>query len=287
MFKRALNWGYERFKQSDLSRSPLAIRVARRARDAIFTVMVWKDGDAGERIVETDVLDHQLYVDLEDSGVSRTLYLNGVYEPELTRACSSIAEPGMTVVDVGANIGYFTVLFSEIVGEHGSVYAFEADPRNVALLERNVDASGCDNVTVTQVAVSDTSGTIEFDMSDDQFSRSSIVDPSETKGTIEEIDTVTLDDTVTEPVDLLKVDVVGAELRVLQGALSLIGEQQPRIVLPHLPEKWSDEELSVFDDLSAMGYSRQSLDGEPLGWPTETTDDRREPTQNVVLEPPP
>ena len=69
MFKSALNWGYERFKQSDLSRSPLAIRVARRARDAIFTVMVWKDGDAGERIVETDVLDHQLYVDLEDSGV--------------------------------------------------------------------------------------------------------------------------------------------------------------------------------------------------------------------------
>ena len=286
MFKSALNWGYERFKQSDLSRSPLAIRVARRARDAIFTVMVWKDGDAGKRIVETDVLDHQLYVDLEDSGVSRTLYLNGVYEPELTRACSSIAEPGMTVVDVGANIGYFTVLFSDIVGEDGSVYAFEADPRNVALLERNVDASGCDNVTVTQVAVSDTSGTIEFDMSDDQFSRSSIVDPSETKGTIEEVDTVTLDDTVTEPVDLLKVDVVGAELRVLRGALSLIEEHQPRIVLPHLPEKWSDEELTVFDDLAAMGYSRQSLDGELLGWPTETTDDRREPTQNVVLEPP-
>ena len=192
----------------------------------------------------------------------------------------------MTVVDVGANIGYFTVLFSDIVGEDGSVYAFEADPRNVALLERNVDASGCDNVTVTQVAVSDTSGTIEFDMSDDQFSRSSIVDPSETKGTIEEVDTVTLDDTVTEPVDLLKVDVVGAELRVLRGALSLIEEHQPRIVLPHLPEKWSDEELTVFDDLAAMGYSRQSLDGELLGWPTETTDDRREPTQNVVLEPP-
>lgn len=287
MLERTLNRGYKLFKRHRLSRSPTVVRLARGVRDVLFLIKVLKDGVRGQRVVETDVLDGRLYVDLADSGVSRTLYLNGIYEPDLTRACPDLVGDGETVVDVGANIGYFTVLFSESVGENGSVYAFEPDPRNFDLLERNVTLRECRNVTTERVAISDIEGTLEFELSDDQFSRSNADGLTDTGGEVAEVAAVTLDDRIDDTVDLLKVDVVGAELRVLRGALSLIERYRPTIVLPHLPEKWENTELTVFDRIESMGYRRESLDGEDLGWDVEVVDERREPTRNVVLRPPP
>lgn len=283
--KMPLTWGYEIFYRSGLGGNPVVARLARWARDVVFTAMVWKDGVANERIVETDVHHGRMYVDLADNGVSRTLYINGLYEPGLTEACSTIAEPGMTVVDVGANIGYFTIPFSEIVGDSGKVYAFEADPRNADVLERNIRLRDCSNVEVSQVAVSDTSSDVEFQLSDDQFSRSRILDSSNTTETVDEVETVTLDQELSESVDLLKVDVVGAELKILRGAMGLIEQSKPRIVLPHLPHKWGDEQLSVFEDLAEMGYTRWSLEGEDLGSPTERPKEPLDPSVvNVVYE---
>ena len=196
MVKRILRRRYVSFKSSRFSRFPLTVKLARNARDALFISKTLKDGVWGERVVETEVLDGWLDVDLADRSVSRTLYLNGVYESALTRACPDLVDDGGTVVDVGANIGYFTVLFSDAVGPSGTVYALEADPRNYELLERNVATRGCSNVTTEQVAVSDAPGTPEFALSDDQSSRSSVNGRTTTTGDVMGVDAMTLNDYV-------------------------------------------------------------------------------------------
>ncbi|MGH8164650.1 MAG: FkbM family methyltransferase, partial [Rhodanobacteraceae bacterium] len=80
------------------------------------------------------------------------------YEPFETSLLTSELRPGMTVVDVGANIGYYTLLFSKLAGDKGRVYAFEPEPQNFALLERNLTRNHRANVTIFNEAASDQSG---------------------------------------------------------------------------------------------------------------------------------
>ena len=70
------------------------------------------------------------------------------YEPFETSLLSAEVRPGMTIVDVGANIGYYTLLFSKLTGESGHVYAFEPEPENFALLQQNLARNNRTNVKV-------------------------------------------------------------------------------------------------------------------------------------------
>ena len=71
---------------------------------------------------------------------------SGTYEPEETRLFRSKCRPGDTVIDVGANVGWYTVIASKLVGKKGRVIAFEPEPVNFAILKKNVLANGCENV---------------------------------------------------------------------------------------------------------------------------------------------
>lgn len=86
--------------------------------------------------------------------------LLGCYEQGTTALCKKILRPGMTVVDVGAHIGYYTRLFARLVGPHGKVYAFEPHPDNFAILQRNVRKFK--NVVPVQAAVLDKEGEISL-----------------------------------------------------------------------------------------------------------------------------
>jgi hypothetical protein len=97
------------------------------------------------------------------------------------------------------------------------------------------------------------------------------------------METVTLDDYIDGPVDLLKIDVVGAELKVLNGALSLIEDHTPKIVLPYLPYNWEQDDLDVFAGLESIGYRPKTIDGKPLDFSDLL--DREEGIPNILLEP--
>lgn len=86
----------------------------------------------------------------------------GLYEPSVARLFENILGEGMTMVDLGANIGYYTLLASRLVGRSGRVYAFEPDPENHQYLLRNIVANGCRNVTVVEKAVYNITGTMTF-----------------------------------------------------------------------------------------------------------------------------
>lgn len=153
----------------------------------------------------------------------------GTYEPLTRMWLSSMLGPGRVAFDVGANVGFFTLLASRLVGSSGSVVAFEPMPSNVAALRRHMELNQVRNVTIFEAAVSDHHGTARFSPSwNPSMGRLS-------EGGELEVEIVSLDDlvgggTVPAP-DLLKVDVEGAEMQVLLGGLRCLRENRPAIVL--------------------------------------------------------
>jgi FkbM family methyltransferase len=132
----------------------------------------------------------------------------------------------MTVFDVGAHAGYYTLMLSRLVGPQGRVFAFEANPENAAKLRKHLKINGVRNVELIEAAVSDRTGSgfFEVDASTDRYGY---------MGTLAErgapVQTVVLDDF---PIpDLIKMDIEGAETRALAGAPRLLSARRTSIFL--------------------------------------------------------
>ncbi len=171
-------------------------------------------------IIEVAVFGQTLFVDTRDSGEANEIILNGCYSPYETEVFRSFIKPGMKIADIGAHIGYFTVMAADLVRSSGMVYAFEPDPKNVALLSRSVSANRCMNVIVEHTAVSDKVGveTLFLDRSNlgnMSFSARNI--PAGASGGSITVATTTLDEYFSGlPLDVIKIDVQGAEGRVFE-----------------------------------------------------------------------
>jgi FkbM family methyltransferase len=161
--------------------------------------------------------------------IQRHLYVFGVWEPDATAAIRPYLRTGSTVVDVGANVGYFSLLAATAVGPGGAVHAVEALPSTVDLLRRNLALNGTANVVVHPVAVGDRPGEVEMFKASESFIGSS----STHSGEVSEgrVPRVTLDDLLAgvggAEVTLLKIDVEGDEESVLRGATRLLGQMRP------------------------------------------------------------
>ncbi len=94
-----------------------------------------------------EVMGFKLHFDPKDRVMSHYLLEDRAWEPVETEALRQELRRGDVVVDVGANIGYYTILASRLVGEGGKVYAFEPEPDNFAMLQKNLKANGCTNVS--------------------------------------------------------------------------------------------------------------------------------------------
>src|SRR6185312_2755012 len=95
----------------------------------------------------------RLRVDLRDEGVGRPIFVDREYEPAETAFLRGSLRPGMTFIDIGANIGYFTTLAGGLVGSGGKVISFEPDPHNFDLLGRNTAANGIRNAETLNFAL--------------------------------------------------------------------------------------------------------------------------------------
>jgi FkbM family methyltransferase len=156
---------------------------------------------------------------------TRLQFLLGWYEAETVALCRTLVRPGMTVLDIGAHCGYYTRLFSNLVGPDGKVYAFEADPATYDYLARNIRLSRHQNVVIVPKAVADRRGTVEFFVMTGT-GKHSLYDTSRALGsfTVKErisVEATTIDDFLAEhgnpDIDFLKMDIEGAEPRALDG----------------------------------------------------------------------
>jgi len=162
----------------------------------------------------------------------------------------------MNVVDVGANVGYYTLLFSKLVGPSGMVYAFEPHPEIYELLRHNVKRRK--NIIVLQKAASNTNGEVEFYFSRRTRSHSIYV-PHEFIIGSTRVEAVCLDDFLANrQCDLIKIDVEGAEPLVIEGMNKLIARTKKLILIieynpsalqlgGHIPEEFLNNLQKLFD----------------------------------------
>lgn len=157
--------------------------------------------------------------------------LMGLYEQETTVLCKRIIKPGMRVADVGAHAGYFTRLYSDLVGSTGVVYAFEPDPENFALLKKNT--RHLKNVKLFPMAVSDKVGTVNFYETENNTGCHSLI-ASRSRSNKIIVNSTTLDALFNsgeiQRLDLIKIDIEGAEPMALKGMQSVIAAN-PKIAL--------------------------------------------------------
>jgi FkbM family methyltransferase len=220
-------------------------------------------------------------------GENAGIYLanDGNYEVRETRFCERVLRPGMSAFDVGANIGLYTMLFSRRVGIAGVVHAFEPDPENLRRLRVNLALNEMENVRVTPAAVYSRAGTVQLHVFPPSLNawhslgRPTLPDPfhpGRTTAPIAErsVEATTLDDHCDrhgiDRIDLLKIDVEGAELDVLRGGAALLGARRVGVVLfeVSLPQTIAlgHSPADLFGELESRGYTSYGLDVE--GRPT-------------------
>lgn len=141
--------------------------------------------------------------------------IDGMYEPNETAFVRKILRAGQTFVDIGAHIGYYSVMAARIVGPLGSVLAFEPNPENFEALKQNVGRFG-DVVKTFQAAVSDQCGKSKLYFSETNSGDHRLFETENWKSI--DVDVLTIDSLNVGPVDFIKIDVQGNELRVIQGA---------------------------------------------------------------------
>lgn len=175
-----------------------------------------------------------------DRFVSRRIREEGIWEPYETSLVLAALQPGDVFLDVGANIGYFPVIAAGRVGRRGKVLAFEPDPDNYRLLSDNIELNGCGEVvTAFEAGLADENTVGQLFLSEDNAGDHQIFAVNGARRSLP----VTLyngSDFLRERIDrldLLKVDVQGAEYAVMAGLLPLLRElpQLPRIILELTP----------------------------------------------------
>jgi FkbM family methyltransferase len=165
-------------------------------------------------------------------------------------------QKGMVYVDVGANIGSHVINAARLVGSSGSVFAFEADPDTYHLLSDNINANDLHNVILRQTCVSDHVGTLSFYKHKDS-AKSSIVDRGEELSVALPSDTLDNLIAVDKKIDVLKVDVEGAELSVLRGARGILKDQRrPSIIIIEVFDirDNTDKSEGIREVLEGYGY---------------------------------
>lgn len=198
--------------------------------------------------------------DVDQSPIARGESAGRPYEPEMYELFRQALRPGMFVVDVGAHQGLFTLLGAALVGPTGRVWAVEPAPANFRVLKRK--AAAFPHVTAIHAAASDHDGQMRFALDSDNSTRHSLFpDNVGRRWRSRSVRTVALARVLPKGLsrlDLIKIDVQGAEPQVLRGAWPRIRKHHPLIAFELWPKGWRSgghDPAAVLDDLTQLGYS--------------------------------
>jgi FkbM family methyltransferase len=198
--------------------------------------------------------------------IQRYVYYFGIWEPNLTRFINSRLRPGDIFIDVGANIGYFSLLASLLVGAAGKVLAFEASPQIFASLQANLRRNGVRNVAAHNVAVANHEGIIKVFLAAKYNLGKTTIFEHDSIGIEEQVRAQTLSALVAPDdvarVKVVKIDVEGAEWMVVSGMrellrtanreLEIITEINPQRL--QLQGKTTEDIFSIFSEFGFNPY---------------------------------
>lgn len=192
----------------------------------------------------------------------------GKYELPLQQTLARYLQQGAVFYDIGANIGFFSVMGAKLVGATGLVYAFEPVPDNAARIRYNARLNNFSQITVIEKAVSKTMGEGQLLLTTNigGHALASADRPPDVRGSMT-VDLVSIDELIAQkqltPPTLVKIDVEGAELDVLQGMQQTIRQYQPIIVYEiddGEEELFRRKQEAVADFLQSLAYQIQPLE---------------------------
>jgi len=224
-------------------------------------------------VIKTLPCGARLWLDLSDRVIGIEM-LHDRYEPNETAFVERMLAPGDCAIDLGANLGYFTMIMAQRVGAHGHVYAFEPVPRNADLLERSrAENKFEDRITVTRAAVAECAGTVQMLVPLHTINWGGpYIDAREELPPEHEhitVPAVRLDDVVARhPVRFIKMDIEGAELLALRGAEQLLRRDRPVVMCecnpPQLQNVSHASPQDLIDWMTALNYGVHVLSGSTL-----------------------
>lgn len=162
---------------------------------------------------------YKLFINPKDKVLSDVLIRDNIWESMETNYFLSKIKKGNIILDIGANIGYYTLLFSKLVGSKGKVFSFEPDPDNFRILSKNVFFNKLRNVVLVNKAVSDKTGKLNLFLDEMNKGDHRSYDSNDGRKSIE-INSISLDDyfkAYKGKIDFIKIDTQGAEGMILRG----------------------------------------------------------------------
>ena len=221
------------------------------------------------RYTERSVNDYKLILDLHDQGISKELFLMGTREKEHILFLNEILSEGMVVLDLGANIGYYSVMLAKMVGKTGKVYAVEPSLSNFRMLSMNVELNKVDDVVeVENIGISDKTGVDNFYLSDKSNWHTFYPKVSEGgshESLIEVIPVSVPVSTIKDfsegrrPIELIRMDIEGFEVEVMNSLISILKPNQfmPMIIFEVHQPRYNDSDHNmgkVLEEFFRLGY---------------------------------
>ncbi len=222
-----------------------------------FLYLFFKDGKIMKKIQGS-----RMILDLNDLGISRELTLYGVHEKNSTAEVKEIIKPGMKILEVGANIGYYALLETRLAGPTGHLYAIEPSPYNFDCLKKNLELNNIRNADLHQAAFGEQRTKAKFYVYD-RSNLSSFIKREDMgmKCTEVEVEIITLDDFLRgKEVDFVRMDVEGYELEILKGASKFLAteDHKPKAffieVHSELLHKKNSSAKEIVEFLGNYGY---------------------------------
>lgn len=237
------------------------ITMLKRVKNRVKWFLLRKIGKKG--VIADVYRDFKLYLEFTDDSIE--IYYLGIYEPEETQMIKNIVKEGMTVLDIGANIGYFSILMANLVGPNGKVYSFEPNPKMFQRLQKNLEINTnlSVQIKINQVAIGEKEGKANFFCPPHGFEGlGGLQDTNRISiDNVINVDVITLDkfmkDNNVQKLDFIKLDVEGGEFGVLKGAEDTLNKYHPIILFEGEEENTAAYNYRVFqllNYLENLGY---------------------------------
>ena len=220
-------------------------------------------------IVMINCQGNKMYVDPQDICIAPHLLSKGIYEPFQTELFKKLIAKDMTVVDIGAHIGYYSLIAASIVGSGGRVCSFEPESNNYGLLIKNINENSYKNIAPMQVAVSNMNGNLKLFLDKSNSGGPSLSEKNigEKNGFVE-VGSDLLDNLLEKnnkdlKVDVIKMDVQGSEGLVLDGAQKILANNNLKIIVEFWPnglKSMGTDALALLKKMESMGFKMGVID---------------------------
>lgn len=227
------------------------------------------------KVLTKTIFGHKMFLDTRDISITPHITIDGYWEIGTTDIIMNTIKKGMNVVEIGSNVGYYSIISASKIGKNGKIYAFEANPHIFEMLHRNMDINGfLDRAELVNKVVTNRSGKVSFNMLKKHHGGSSIVKFSgeHLEKKRESVDTcdleaISLDEFFKNrniSVDVIKIDAEGSEPYIFDGMEKLISDNPDIIVIcefnPYIISEAGTDPKKFLEKIEKYGFPLRFID---------------------------